>query len=82
MHEHQKIIYIIALLVPLIIGGLGFISAGDTLTRILSSLFLCGGYVIWGLTTHYFADRPVSSRVAHEYVMMGLLGLALTIFLV
>lgn len=82
MPETHKLLYISSLSIPLILGGVAFVVIEDSIVRFLSALFLCVGYIIWGWCTHYFADKQQHSKVYLEYTLMGLLGLALTVFLI
>lgn len=76
----KHIWYYAALVVLQVIGlALVFLTAADKSLQLTIMVFLTGMYVFWSLL-HQYIHHTLSAKIAAEYVLFGLFGLAITYF--
>jgi hypothetical protein len=71
--------YYISLILILLLGVVIYLSSGnDSNTRLVAVLMLSFCYVLWGIV-HHVIHHDITVRVVLEYVLIGVLGIALAL---
>jgi lipopolysaccharide export LptBFGC system permease protein LptF len=78
---NEHVLYYISLVIIFALGSLLISSvAPNKLLQLLIFILIAVFYVIWGIL-HHLINHEITSKIVVEYILIGVLGIAIMFFL-